>query len=42
MKQASTNSIFIVILLVGLAAAYIGMPTTEPSPINETNSHTLR
>ncbi len=35
MKSASVNAIYIVILLVSLGAAYVGMPTTEPSQVDE-------
>ena len=42
MKKASLNSIFIVILLVGLGAAYVGMTSTDPTPVNETNSNLVR
>ena len=36
MKSASVSSVFVVILLIGVGAAYVGRPTTEPSPVNET------
>ena len=42
MKQASVNSIYVVILLVGLGAAYIGMPSTDPSQVNETDPNLVR
>jgi hypothetical protein len=36
MKRASVSSVFVVILLIGLGAAYVGMPTSEPSQVDET------
>ena len=36
MKSTSVSSVFVVILLIGLGAAYVGRPTTEPSLVNET------
>lgn len=42
MKQASANSIFIAILLVGFGAVFVSMPTTETSPVNETNPNLVK
>ena len=42
MKQTSSNLVFVAILLVGLGAAYVGMPTTESSPENETTLNLIR
>ncbi len=36
MKMASVSSVFVIILLIGLGAAYVGIPTTEPSQVDET------